>query len=77
MNGKNILNEKGFPIRTRQYFFTREDGVKLILQDHAAGHRFGAKNGQGDQGPHFNVRPADDPRNGKVENTAEHYSFRR
>ncbi|MGF6489950.1 RHS repeat-associated core domain-containing protein [Pseudomonas frederiksbergensis] len=77
INGKNILNSIGMPIKTRQYMYTREDGFKLILQDHAAGHRFGADNKKGDQGPHFNVRPADDPRNGKVENTNEHYPFRR
>ncbi|WP_192560155.1 RHS repeat-associated core domain-containing protein [Pseudomonas allokribbensis] len=76
-SGKNILSSTGMPIPTRQYMFTREDGFIVILQDHTAGHKFGATNKKGDQGPHFNVRPADDPRNGKVENTHEHYPFRR
>ena len=30
--------------------FTRGDGLVLILQDHTAGHKFGAKNNEGDQG---------------------------
>lgn len=44
MNDKKILNSHGMPIKTRQYKFTRSDGFVLILQDHAAGHKFGAKN---------------------------------
>ncbi|WP_082356769.1 RHS repeat-associated core domain-containing protein [Pseudomonas nunensis] len=77
INGKNILNISGLPIRTRQYQFTREDGSILLLQDHSAGHQFGEVKTKGDQGAHFNIRPLDDPRNGKVENTKEHYPFKR
>ncbi|MHC8303870.1 RHS repeat-associated core domain-containing protein [Pseudomonas sp. PB3P13] len=77
INGKNILDSTGMPIRTRQYLFTREDGFKLILQDHAAGHKFDGDNGRGDQGSHFNIRPFDNQRNGKVPNTNDHYPFRR
>ncbi|MBK5530634.1 RHS domain-containing protein [Pseudomonas sp. TH06] len=73
----NILNSSKMPIITREYKFTREDGFKLILQDHSAGHKYGDKDNKGDQGPHINVRPADDTRNGKIENTNEHYPFRR
>ncbi|MEJ5061932.1 HNH/endonuclease VII fold putative polymorphic toxin, partial [Pseudomonas sp. MYb330] len=77
MAGKSILNSFGVPIRTRQYQFTRDDGFVLVLQDHAAGHKFNEKNNVGDQGPHFNVRPTDDVRHGKVRGTKEHYPFRR
>ncbi|MFY0731051.1 RHS repeat-associated core domain-containing protein, partial [Pseudomonas sp. NFX15] len=76
-NGKSILNNQGVPIRTRHYQFTREDGFTLVLQDHAAGHKFNAKNNAGDQGPHFNVRPADNLRSGKVEGAKKHYPFGR
>ena len=57
--------------------FTRGDGLVLILQDHTAGHKFGAKNNEGDQGAHFNVRPVGDVRHGKVKGTKEHYPFGR
>ncbi|MNE81051.1 hypothetical protein D3C80_1776730 [compost metagenome] len=50
---------------------------RIILQDHTAGHKFGAKNNEGDQGAHFNVRPVDDVRHGKVKGTKEHYPFGR
>ncbi|POA31640.1 type IV secretion protein Rhs, partial [Pseudomonas sp. GW456-12-1-14-TSB6] len=77
INGKSILNDSGIPIRTRQYMYTRQDGFKLILQDHSAGHKFGDARKIGDQGPHFNIRPAANPRTGKVKNTDEHYPFRK
>ncbi|WP_159245292.1 RHS repeat-associated core domain-containing protein [Pseudomonas koreensis] len=75
--GNNILDSSGMPIITREYKYTREDGFILILQDHSAGHKYGDINNRGDQGPHINVRPADDRRNGKVKNTSDHYPFRR
>jgi len=49
----------------------------VVIQDHSAGHSFGAPDGAGDQGPHFNVRPADDTRNGSVLGTDPHYPFER
>ncbi len=75
--GNNIFDSSGMPIITREYKYTREDGFILILQDHSAGHKYGDINNRGDQGPHINVRPADDRRNGKVKNTSDHYPFRR
>ncbi|NML35554.1 hypothetical protein HHL14_32710 [Paraburkholderia sp. G-4-1-8] len=64
----------GKRVETREYLFTREDGSRVVIQDHGAGHQFG-KGGIGDQGPHFNVRPAGETRNGSVLGTAAHYPF--
>ncbi|MDT3314117.1 RHS repeat-associated core domain-containing protein [Pseudomonas sp. rhizo66] len=74
--GNNILDSSGKPIITREYRFTRKDGFILILQDHSAGHKYGDINNRGDQGPHINIRPAHDARNGKVKNTSDHYPFK-
>ena len=65
---------EGKRVETREYLFTREDGTQIVIQDHRAGHQFG-EGGVGDQGPHFNVRPADETRNGTVPGTATHYPF--
>jgi hypothetical protein len=59
---------------TREYVFTRPDNSQVIIQDHSAGHRFG-QGGVGDQGPHFNVRPPENTRTGRVPGTSEHYPF--
>ncbi|MCF6525063.1 putative T7SS-secreted protein [Streptomyces sp. JJ36] len=72
--GSAIMGDNGQPIMTREYVFTRGDGSKVIIQDHAAGHQFG-EGGVGDQGRHFNVRPFDNPRTGKVPGTAQHYEY--
>jgi hypothetical protein len=74
--GRRILDAGGRPVMTREYVFTRADGSKVIVQEHSAGHRFG-QGGVGDQGPHFNVRPFEDPRGGRVPGTQEHYPFER
>jgi hypothetical protein len=71
-----ILDAQGRPIKTREYEFTRPDGQKIVIQDHSAGHQFG-QGGVGDQGPHFNVRPADRRRTGQVPGTQGHYSFQK
>lgn len=73
--GATVKNAEGKPIMTREYHYTRPDGQKVVIQDHGAGHQFGAPKGVGDQGPHFNVRPGLDTRNGKVPGTAPHYPF--
>ncbi|WP_332846450.1 HNH/endonuclease VII fold putative polymorphic toxin [Pseudomonas lactucae] len=57
---------------TREYEFTRENGSKIVIQEHSAGHKFGAKNGAGDQGAHFNLRPIDTPRTGNIPGTKDH-----
>ena len=72
-NGKAILGPDGKPIMTREYEFTKPDGMKIIIQDHGAGHKY--PGGVGDQGPHLNVRPIDNPRTGKVPGTQPHYPF--
>jgi predicted ribonuclease toxin of YeeF-YezG toxin-antitoxin module len=68
--GYVIKDSNGNVIMTREYHFTNNSGGKIIIQDHSAGHI------KGGQGPHFNVRPADKPRTGKVEGTKEHYPFK-
>ena len=74
-NGKQIFDENHKPVMTKEYHYTRADGSKIVIQDHSAGHQFGDKDGVGDQGPHFNVRPASDTRNGQVPGCQEHYPF--
>lgn len=69
-----VLDAQGRPIRTREYEFTRPDGKKIVIQDHGAGHKFD-QDGVGDQGSHFNVRPADQRRTGQVPGTKGHYTF--
>jgi filamentous hemagglutinin len=73
-NGKSILGPDGKPIMTREYTYTRPDGSKVLIQDHSAGHQFD-QGGVGDQGPHFNVRPVENPRTGSVSGTKDHYSW--
>ncbi|MEM7107103.1 MAG: HNH/endonuclease VII fold putative polymorphic toxin [Bacteroidota bacterium] len=73
-NGKAILDATGKPIMTREYTFTNRQGRKIVIQDHSAGHEFG-DGGAGDQGSHFNVRPAENTRTGKVKGTDSHYPF--
>ncbi|AHE72488.1 hypothetical protein M942_04125 [Enterobacter ludwigii] len=72
--GSSVLGKDGNPIWTREYQFSRDDGSKIIIQDHSAGHSYG-ENGVGDQGPHFNVRPSENTRTGKVPGTRGHYEF--
>ncbi|WP_263166601.1 putative T7SS-secreted protein [Streptomyces sp. SCSIO ZS0520] len=72
--GRQVMDENSRPVMTREYTFTREDGSRVIIQDHAAGHYYG-EGGIGDQGPHLNVRPIENPRTGKVPGTAQHYEY--
>ncbi|WP_225942260.1 HNH/endonuclease VII fold putative polymorphic toxin [Sporosarcina limicola] len=53
----------------REYYYTNKDREKIIIQDHSGGYT------KGGQEPHFNVRPADKPRTGKIPGTDEHYPF--
>ncbi|MET8043353.1 HNH/endonuclease VII fold putative polymorphic toxin [Micromonospora sp. NPDC005215] len=71
--GRRILDENNRPIITREYVYTRPDGSKVVIQDHAAGHQF--EGGVGNQGPHFNVRPPENTRTGHVPGTTDHYPF--
>ena len=72
-NGKALLDKNGKPITTRQYTFTNSEGKKVIVQDHGAGHQY--LDGKGNQGSHFNVRPPQNTRTGKILGTKEHYPF--
>ena len=72
--GAVVVDAKGNPIQTREYVFTRQDGSQIVIQEHSAGHKFG-EDGVGDQPPHFNVRPIDRRRTGKVPGTDDHYSW--
>nr|WP_235882535.1 HNH/endonuclease VII fold putative polymorphic toxin [Streptomyces apricus] len=72
--GRQIMDESGKPVMTREYVYTREDGSQVIIQDHSAGHDF-REGGVGNQGRHYNVRPGDNPRTGKVPGTAQHYEY--
>lgn len=69
--GHALKDSKGKVIMTREYHFKNRNGDRIIIQDHSAGHV------KGGQGSHFNVRPIDNPRTGKVPNTKSHYPFRR
>ncbi|MFC4075642.1 DNRLRE domain-containing protein [Salinithrix halophila] len=72
-NNRRILDKNHRPIVTRDYYF-RKKGGDIIIQDHGAGHYYG-QGGIGDQGPHFNVRPIEKPRRGKVGGTLAHYEW--
>ena len=67
--GKQILDSNGKPVMTREYIYKRGDGTTIIIQDHSAGQTVGG------HGPHFNVRPIQDPRHGVVPGTQPHYPF--
>ncbi|WP_257136505.1 HNH/endonuclease VII fold putative polymorphic toxin [Streptomyces sp. f150] len=67
-----MTDESRNPVMTREYTFTRNDGSQVIIQDHGYGHYYGGGR-VGEQGSHFNVRPAENPRTGKVPGAAQHY----
>ena len=70
--GGHIIKESnGNIIETKEYYFKNYDGDTIVIQDHSAGHK------KGGQGSHFNVRPGDNTRTGKVPGTKEHYPFKR
>ncbi len=69
--GHVLKDSSGKIIMTREYHFKNRNGDRIIIQDHSAGHK------KGGQGPHFNVRPIDNPRTGKVSGTKSHYPFRK
>ena len=75
-SNENVLNAYGKPILTREYQFTREDGLKIIIQDHSAGHKFLAPGNEGDQKPHLNLRPISNPRTGKIPGAKDHFYFK-
>lgn len=68
------LDSKKNPIMTTEYHYKNIDGKDIIIQNHAAGHKY--PDGIGNQGPHYNVRPENSPRTGKVPGTKPHYEFK-
>jgi len=67
-DGRTVMHD-GQPVMTRQYHFVNKRGERVIIQDHGYGHRnYGL-------GPHFNVRPIENPNTGKVPGTHGHYFF--
>jgi len=71
-NGKKII-ENGNPVMTREYFYTRADHTRVVIQEHSRGHSYA--DGKGAQGSHFNVRPSNNLHNGTVEGTHGHYNY--
>nr|WP_244212625.1 HNH/endonuclease VII fold putative polymorphic toxin [Rahnella woolbedingensis] len=74
-NGHNILDKNHKPIKTREYTFTKSGKEDIVIQDHSPGHIYGATGTPGNQGPHINVRPKSDTRNGHIDGTSDHYPF--
>ena len=73
---ERIKDKNGKVIKTREYYFRKynpkEDKYETyVIQDHSAGHE------KGNQGPHFNVRPIENRRNGDVIGTKQHYPFKK
>ncbi|WP_448886376.1 HNH/endonuclease VII fold putative polymorphic toxin [Citrobacter telavivensis] len=74
-SGHNILGKNHQPIKTREYTFTRPGKEDIVIQDHYPGHIYGPTGTPGNQGPHINVRPKSDTRNGHVDGAQDHYPF--
>ena len=74
-DGHNILGKDYQPIKTREYTFNRYGKDDVLIQDHWPAHIYGPEGTPGNQGPHVNIRPINDTRNGKVSATLEHYPF--
>ena len=71
-NGKQVV-VNGKPQTSREYTHTTGSGEKVVIQDHSQGHSFPDA---GQVGPHFNVRPQGDTRNGTVPGTQSHYPYK-
>jgi RHS repeat-associated protein len=70
-SGKQVV-VNGKPQTSREYTHTTGSGDKVVIQDHSQGHSF--PDG-GTVGPHINVRPQGDTRNGTVPGTDPHYPY--
>lgn len=69
--GHVVKDSNGKVVWTREYYYKNRKGETIIIQDHSAGHD------KGNQGSHFNVRPGNKTRNGKVSGTKKHYPFKK
>jgi RHS repeat-associated protein len=67
--GHVIKDTNGKIIEIREYHYTNRFNEKVIIQEHSAPHI-------GSDGPHFNVRPISDTRNGVFPGTKDHYPFK-
>jgi len=67
--GHVIKDTDGKIIEIREYHYTNRFNEKVIIQEHSAPHI-------GSDGPHFNVRPISDTRNGVFPGTKDHYPFK-
>ena len=70
--GTTICDDEGRVIYTTEHTFSGPGHKTVVIQNHAAGHVF--PDG-GVEGPHYNVRPLDNLRTGKVVGTSGHYGF--
>ncbi len=68
--GHVIKDANGKIIETREYHYTNRFGEEVVIQEHSAPHI-------GSEGPHFNVRPVTDTRNGVFPGTKDHYPFKK
>ncbi|MCX7920801.1 MAG: S8 family serine peptidase [Clostridia bacterium] len=68
--GHVVKDANGKIIETREYHYTNRFGEEVVIQEHSAPHI-------GSDGPHFNVRPITDTRNGVFPGTKEHYPFKK
>ena len=79
--GNPILDESKNIVYSRQLTYSVENQfdaggrpiTEVIIQDHSYGHEYSS--GIGNQGPHYNVRPGINTKNGKVQGLREHYYF--
>ncbi|GGI13906.1 hypothetical protein GCM10007377_08300 [Galliscardovia ingluviei] len=53
----------------------RDNEYTVVIQDHTAGHQFGAEGGKGDQPAHVHARPAANPWTGSIDGAQRHYYF--
>lgn len=49
--------------------------IRVPMMDRTGQQIRDASHRVGDQGSHFNVRPSENPRTGKVPGTAQHYEY--
>ena len=75
-NNESILDDNGKPIRTREYQYTRADNSIILIQDHSADHKYFAPGNVGDQPAHFNLRPIEKSRTGKLTGARDHFYFK-
>jgi hypothetical protein len=71
--GDVIRDNAGVPVKTRDYHYIDNRGSGVIIQEHSLGHSKAAPFRGAE--PHFNIRPANNPKTGSVDGTHGHYNF--